>query len=75
MSMKEVVGDVRGGESIWGLGRKLMRRRQKTYFANSIKASVAALEQSFLTSKMFRGGEGHCRERRSLPLVSASVSI
>ena len=44
------------------------------YFANSIAASVVCAESSFFTSRIFRGGEGHRRERRSLPFVSASVS-
>ena len=46
----------------------------KMYLENSIRASVARCEKSFLTSKMFLGGDGHRRARRSFSLVSASVS-
>lgn len=45
------------------------------YFANSTTASVVCKAFSFLTRSIFRGGDGHCRESRSLPLVSASISF
>jgi hypothetical protein len=37
-----------------------------TNLANSIKDSVTCGALSFLMIRIFRGGEGHCRERRSL---------
>ena len=44
------------------------------YLANSKTASVVSGVFSFFTSSMFFGGEGHRRDRRSLPFDSASVS-
>lgn len=45
------------------------------YFANSTTASVVCRAFSFFTRSIFRGGDGHCRDSRSLPLVSANVSF
>ena len=44
------------------------------YFANSSMASVVLVVFSFLTSRMFRGGDGHCRDSRSCPFVSMDIS-
>ena len=44
------------------------------YFENSRTASVVSGVFSFFTSNIFLGGEGHRRDKRSLPVVSASVS-
>jgi len=40
--------------------------RRNPYFANSITDSLIAGALFFFTIKIFRGGEGHCRVRRSL---------
>ncbi len=45
------------------------------YFANSMTASVVCGAFSFFTSRMFRGGDGHWSDSKSLPFVSASVSV
>lgn len=45
------------------------------YFAKSMTASVACGASSFFTRRMLRGGDGHWRDSRSLPFVSASVSF
>ncbi len=37
-----------------------------TNFAYSIKDSVTCGALSFLIMRIFRGGEGHCKDRRSL---------
>ena len=44
------------------------------YLENSRTASVVSSVFSFFTSNIFLGGEGHRRDRRSLPFASASVS-
>lgn len=53
--------------------RHPQRCRGLTYFASSTRESVTAGAQSFLTRRMFRGGAGHCRERRSLLLDSGII--
>ena len=50
------------------------RARYWAYLANSRTACVVSGVFSFFTSNIFFGGEGHRRDRRSLPFASASVS-
>ena len=54
---------------------KKMPKLEGIYFANSFNASVAFGAFSFWTSKTFLGGEGQCRDKRSLHGVSTHVSI
>lgn len=61
-----VPGDIRSRGS-WGLVWNV-------YFANSRTASVAFGAFSFLTRRIFRGGEGHCKDNRSFPFVSVDIS-
>ena len=46
-----------------------------TNFAYSIRLSVTAGTPNFLIMRIFRGGDGHCKESRSLFGVSRPVSI
>lgn len=45
------------------------------YLANSMTASVVCGAFSFFIRRIFRGGDGHWSDSKSLPFVSASVSV
>lgn len=47
--------------------------REALYFAYSIKDSVTAGAPSFFIMRMFRGGDGHCKDIKSL--VGFSVEV
>ena len=47
-------------------GQQRMESRGKTDFAYSMSDSVTCGALSFLIIRIFRGGEGHCKDRRSL---------
>jgi hypothetical protein len=47
-------------------GQQSSTSDRNTNFAYSIKDSVTFGALSFLIMRIFRGGEGHCKDRRSL---------
>lgn len=55
-------------------GQRGLDPMQAAYFAYSIRDSVTFGEPFFFIMRMFRGGEGHCNDIKSLVGVPAQVS-
>lgn len=57
------------------VGQRHPNLNQMAYFAYSIRESVTAGAPFFFIMRIFRGGDGHCKDIRSLAAVSGKVSI
>ena len=57
------------------VGQQRAEIEWQTDFAYSIRLSVTAGSPSFLIMRTFRGGDGHCKESKSLFRVSRLVNI
>ena len=55
------------------VGQQRVEMEWQTDFAYSIRLSVTAGSPSFLIMRIFRGGDGHCKESKSLFGVSRPV--
>lgn len=57
------------------VGQQRVEMERQTDFAYSIRLSVTAGSPSFLIMRIFRGGDGHCKESKSLFGVARPVNI
>ena len=56
-------------------GQQSYELRWQTDFAYSIRESVTAGTRSFFIMRMFRGGDGHCKESKSVLRVSMKLNM